>query len=152
MYLLSHAHTKIVLNDHEFTGWSGDDPPYEFEVDGDLIETTIGVDGGVYGLALANFGGNLMLKLSHLLPSLLSGAFSREPSGRMISRKAIGIGSIMAQFSMPPRVRPGRYGMASSSIRVRSLSRIRPMKSASVSAGSYRTSMAADSCFRWPPN
>ena len=64
MYLLSHAHTKIVVNDHTFVGYAKEDPPYDFEVDGDLIETTIGPDGGVYGLALANFGGSLMVKLA----------------------------------------------------------------------------------------
>ena len=66
--LKSHRHIELVLNGHRFTGWSDDDPPYEFEYE-DSIETKTGQDGGLYGSSKPNFGATLTFKLSPTSPS-----------------------------------------------------------------------------------
>ena len=51
----SHAHIEAILNGHRFSGWSGDDPPYDFEYES-ATEVQQGHDGGVFVLGKAMFG------------------------------------------------------------------------------------------------
>ena len=66
--LKSHRHVECVLNGHRITGWSDDDPPYEFEYE-DSIEIKRGQDGGLYGSSMPNFGGKFTIKLDPTSPS-----------------------------------------------------------------------------------
>ena len=65
----SHAHLSIIIDGHRWVGFSDDDQPYEFTWP-ELREGKLGVDGGHYGAANADFGCGFKIKSSDVSPSL----------------------------------------------------------------------------------
>ena len=61
--ILSTRHCKLIINGHQFNGYSNDDPPVEFP-DIDFLDYEFGKDGGLYGNDNGMQGGELLVKLA----------------------------------------------------------------------------------------
>lgn len=68
MQLRSHNDIECIINGHRFVGWSGDDPPYDFEIE-EASERTRGHDGALYGLSRPAYGLVATFKMSPSSPT-----------------------------------------------------------------------------------
>ena len=66
---LSHAHIEFEVGGHTFVGYADEDRPIEFDGGADRISTSVGKDGGLYGVDEAMLGGDITVRLSPTSPS-----------------------------------------------------------------------------------
>ena len=67
--ILSHAHIELEIGGHTFLGYADEDRPVEFDGGADRISTSVGKDGGLYGVDEAMLGGDITIRLAPTSPS-----------------------------------------------------------------------------------
>ena len=67
----SHLNVSVVINGRRFAGgWADEDQPVEFPSDDDLYDLSRSPDGGLYGINLPTFGGEVMFRFAPNSPDV----------------------------------------------------------------------------------
>ena len=70
MQQLSNAHVKVIVNGNRMTGLAAEDRPYEFPSAEDMMDVSVGADGGVYASSVPMYGGPFTMRFEPSSPSV----------------------------------------------------------------------------------